>query len=292
MHLFEEKHSKIFRHNYFKICVQYSTAGGLPTIHAIAMEVNFFLLLLSFLGLVSFLKRSFSLLHWLYASFLRHPKDLKRVYGPWAVVTGATDGIGLAMSVQLARRGMHLVIVGRNSGRLKKATEHILARCGADAKVRTVVWDLAEDAGGGGSERLREAIEGVDVGVLLNCAGTTYAGAVYFHEAEEREWREVVKVNVDGTSHVTRVVLPKMVSRRRGAVVNVGSASTVALPSFPLHAIYAATKAFTEYASKTYEHDNCCCFRIAVGFRAWELMCSARRALQCRTMRLTDKSPT
>ncbi|KAK8965203.1 Very-long-chain 3-oxoacyl-CoA reductase 1 [Platanthera guangdongensis] len=207
------------------------------------MEVNFFLLLLSLLGLVSFLKRSFSLLHWLYASFLRHPKDLKRVYGPWAVVTGATDGIGLAMSVQLARRGMHLVLVGRNSGRLKKATEHILARCG-DAKVRTVVWDLAEDAaGGGGAERLREAIEGVDVGVLLNCAGVTYAGAAYFHEAEERVWREVVKVNVDGTSHVTRVVLPKMVNRRRGAVVNVGSASTVALPSFPLHAIYAATKA-------------------------------------------------
>lgn len=216
------------------------------------------LLLLSFLGLLSFLNHSLSLLRFLYATFLRQPKDLKRAYGPWAVVTGATDGIGLAVSAQLALRGMHLILVGRNSGKLHTAADHVLRRCGGagETEVRTVVWDLAEEHSGGGAERLREAMKGADVGVLVNCAGTTYGGgggggAAYFHEAEERGWREVVRVNVDGTCRVTQVVLPKMVKRGRGAVVNVGSGSAVALPSFPLHAVYAATKAYINHFSRS-----------------------------------------
>lgn len=207
------------------------------------MEVaNSPFLFLSFLGLISLLKLSFPIFQWLYASFLRPAKDLKRAYGPWAVVTGATDGIGRAIAVELASRGIHLVLVGRSPAKLRKATDVIVEQC-HDTQVRTVVWDLAVGGDCGGVERLRRAIAGVEVGLLVNSAGATYPGAAYFHEVEERVWREAVRVNVEGLSHVTQVVLPGMVSRRRGAVVNVGSASSVAVPSFPFYAVYAATKA-------------------------------------------------
>ncbi|XP_020594248.1 very-long-chain 3-oxoacyl-CoA reductase 1-like, partial [Phalaenopsis equestris] len=155
---------------------------------------------------------------------------------------GAPDGIGLAIAVELSRRKIHLVIVGRNPAKLKKASDIIVAQ-GHGTQVRTVVWDLAVGGDCSGAERLRQAIAGLEVGVLFNSAGATYPGAAYFHEVKERVWREVVRVNVEGMSHVTRVVLPGMVSRRRGAVVNVGSASSVAVPSFPFYAVYAATKA-------------------------------------------------
>lgn len=205
------------------------------------METTTFLLrLLPFLGFLSLLKPSLCLLHWLYAAFLRPAKDLKLVYGPWAVVTGATDGIGRAVAVELARRGMHLVLVGRSPVKLARASEEILA-LQKETEIRTVVWDLA--GGDGGEERLRRAIAGVEVGVAVNCAGTTYPWAAYFHELEEGAWEDVTRVNSEGTSLVARAVIPAMAARQRGAFVNVGSASSVAVPSFPFHAVYAATKA-------------------------------------------------
>ncbi|PKA59264.1 Very-long-chain 3-oxoacyl-CoA reductase 1 [Apostasia shenzhenica] len=210
--------------------------------------VALLLLLLPILGLMSLLNLSLTLLRWFYAAFLRPGKDLRQAYGSWAVVTGATDGIGRAIAFELARRGLHLVLVGRSSGKLRKTSDGILT-ASIGTQIRTVVWDLAE--GAGGAERLRTAIAGVDVGLVVNCAGATYPAAMYFHEVEERVWRAVVGVNVEGTSLVMRVVLPEMVRRRRGAVVNIGSASSVAVPSFPLYAVYAATKAYVNKLSRS-----------------------------------------
>lgn len=90
---------------------------------------------------------------------------------------------------------------------------------------------------------IEEAIQGLDIGVSINNVGITYPDACFFHEVEERVWREIVRVNVEGTASVTRVVVPGMVQRRRGAVVSIGSGATTVVPSHPLFAIYAATKA-------------------------------------------------
>ncbi|KAG0501045.1 hypothetical protein HPP92_001117 [Vanilla planifolia] len=217
------------------------------------METTNFLLilllrLLPFLGLFSIIKPSVSLLRWIYTTFLRPQKDLKLVYGPWAVVTGATDGIGRAIAVELAYHGMHLVLVGRSPSKLKKASEDILAEC-KETKIRTVVWDHAD--GSGGEELLRRAIAGVEVGVAVNCAGATHPSAAFFHEVEDMVWDAVVRVNAEGTSLVARVVIPAMVQRGRGAVVNIGSASSVAFPSFPFFAVYAATKAYVFQLSRS-----------------------------------------
>ncbi|ONK57193.1 uncharacterized protein A4U43_C10F17560 [Asparagus officinalis] len=94
-----------------------------------------------------------------------------------------------------------------------------------------------------GIQRVEEAIEGLDIGILINNAGATYRRASYFDEAEERVLGEVVRVNVEGTSWMSRVVMKGMVERGRGAVVNVGSGAACVLPSFPLYTVYSATKA-------------------------------------------------
>ncbi|MQM20910.1 hypothetical protein Taro_053940 [Colocasia esculenta] len=74
---------------------------------------------------------------------------------------------------------------------------------------------------------------------------------MYFHEVEERTWMEVVKVNLEGPTAVIRAVLPAMRKRRRGVVVNVGSASAGVLPSFPFFSTYAATKAYLTVLSRS-----------------------------------------
>ncbi|XP_044968952.1 very-long-chain 3-oxoacyl-CoA reductase-like protein At1g24470 [Hordeum vulgare subsp. vulgare] len=189
---------------------------------------------------------------WLYRSFIRPGRDLGRRYGKWAVVTGATDGIGRAIAHELARQGLHLVLIGRNPRRLSLVCKEV-QKAAPSCKVRTVVFDLAGDAPemSRGVASVTAAVEGLDVGILVNNAGATYPGAAYFHEVETRDWEAVVRVNVEAATRITRAVVPAMVTKRRGAIVNMGSGSSVILPAFPFYAVYAASKAYIDLFSQS-----------------------------------------
>jgi 17beta-estradiol 17-dehydrogenase / very-long-chain 3-oxoacyl-CoA reductase len=80
--------------------------------------------------------------------------------------------------------------------------------------------------------------------VLVNNAGVAKPAVAYLHEAEVEAWVRMIRVNLWALTEVTAAVLPGMVERGRGAVVNMGSASSEAIPSFPLNTIYAATKRY------------------------------------------------
>ncbi|XVE85219.1 hypothetical protein DITRI_Ditri17bG0074100 [Diplodiscus trichospermus] len=206
------------------------------------------LLLLSFLGFVSFLNYFISLLNWVFTRFLRPPRSLNS-YGSWALITGPTDGIGKAFACHLARRGLHLILVGRNPNKLKAVSAEIQAEF-PHTKIKVVAHDFSTDVSTG-FKVIEEAVKEVDVGVLINNVGITYPGAMFFHEVDEEVWREIVRVNLEGTTWVTRAVLPGMLNRKRGAIVNIGSGASIVVPSHPLYAIYAATKAYIDQFSRS-----------------------------------------
>ena len=110
-------------------------------------------------------------------------------------------------------------------------------------QVRTFVLDFAADGLAGKVDALGEFVRDLDVGVLVNNAGACYPYARYFHELDEVLARGMVRLNVEATTRVTHAVLPGMVERGRGAVVNIGSGGASIMPSCPLHTVYAATKA-------------------------------------------------
>ncbi|KAK1318928.1 Very-long-chain 3-oxoacyl-CoA reductase 1 [Acorus calamus] len=170
--------------------------------------------ILGLIGLLSLSKFTFSLLRWVYVTFLRPPKNLIKSYGSWALVTGAASGIGEAFAVELARKGLHLILVdrlGSHSGR---------------------IWvNPSEDRHCRLLNRVRRR------------TGTSNLYGKYVHEMGEEEVERMLSVNVKGTTLVTRVVLEGMWRRGRGAIVNVGSGSVSVTPSFPLYSVYAATKA-------------------------------------------------
>lgn len=199
------------------------------------------------LGLFTLLKFLLAFLRWVYVNFLRAPKNLKK-YGSWAVVTGPTDGIGKGYAFQLARAGLNLVLVGRNPDKLKDVSDSILAKYGKN-QIKTVVVDFAGDLSDG-MVKIREAIEGLDVGVLINNVGISYPYARYFHEVDEELLKNLIKVNVEGTTKVTHTVLPVMLQRKKGAIVNIGSGAAIVIPSDPLYAVYAATKAYIDQFSR------------------------------------------
>uniref|UniRef100_A0ACD5UWB7 Uncharacterized protein n=1 Tax=Avena sativa TaxID=4498 RepID=A0ACD5UWB7_AVESA len=180
------------------------------------------------------------------------PMDLGRRYGAWAVVTGPTSGIGRSMTLELARRGLNLVLVGHNAANVEEISETIGSRYGVQTK--TVLFDLSLVSTPKGDEamgRLRDVVGGLDVGVLVNNAGVVELGARYLHEADVEAWMGMVRVNLWAVTELTAAVLPGMLKRGRGAVVNMGSASSEAIPSFPLYTMYAATKRYVAHFSNS-----------------------------------------
>lgn len=206
-------------------------------------------LALAAVGLLVAARAALRLVLWVYAAFLRPGKPLRRRYGPWAVVTGSTDGIGRAIAFRLAASGLSLVLVGRSPDKLAAVSDEIRAKH-PKTEVRTFVLDFAGDALAAGVDALKESIRGLDVGVLVNNAGVSYPYARYFHEVDEELMRSLIRVNVEGVTRVTHAVLPGMVDRKRGAIVNIGSGAASVVPSDPLYSVYAATKAYVDQFSR------------------------------------------
>lgn len=207
--------------------------------HQLKAQPTWLILLLT-IGSFTILRTLLGVLKWVYVSFLRPAKNLKK-YGSWAVVTGPTDGIGKGFAFQLARKGLNLILVGRNPDKLKDVSDSIKLKF-ANTQIKSVVVDFSGDLDDG-VKRVKEAIEGLDVGVLINNVGVSYPYARFFHEVDEQLLQNLIKVNVEGTSKITHAVLPNMVKRRKGAIVNIGSGAAIVIPSDPLYSVYAATKA-------------------------------------------------
>ncbi|CAF1903174.1 hypothetical protein HID58_046818 [Brassica napus] len=205
------------------------------------------LLVLFSLGSISILRFTFTLLTSLYIYFLRPGKNLRR-YGSWAIITGPTDGIGKAFAFQLAQKGLNLVLVARNPDKLKDVSDSIQAKY-SNTQIKTVVMDFSGDIDGG-VRRIKEAIEGLEVGILINNAGVSYPYAKYFHEVDEEMLGNLIKINVEGTTKVTQAVLVNMLKRKRGAIVNMGSGAAALIPSYPFYSVYAGAKTYVDQFSR------------------------------------------
>jgi short-subunit dehydrogenase len=157
--------------------------------------------------------------------------------GKWALVTGASAGIGDAIAVELAAAGVNLILTARRSDRLDALSSRLRAEHSIQTQV--MVADLERPEA---PQQIFDATEGagVTVEVLVNNAGFGEYGE-FLRSNLERELG-MVQVNCAAVVHLTRLFLPKMVERRRGSVMIVSSMA--AYQPVPYMATYAATKAF------------------------------------------------
>ncbi|KAF2546415.1 hypothetical protein F2Q70_00021086 [Brassica cretica] len=193
----------------------------------------------TFIGFLSLLKLLYPLLKWFITRFLlTDPRRLKS-YGSWAMVTGATDGIGRAFAHELAKHGLNLILVSRNPSKLASVSDDFRQEF-PQIKIKIIPFDFSSERG---YEAIEEGIKGLEVGILINNVGITYPRAMFFHEVDQLTWTKILRVNLEATTWVTRSLIGPMVHRRRGAIINISSGAAVVVPSHPLYAIYAATKA-------------------------------------------------
>ncbi|KAK8388350.1 hypothetical protein O3P69_020381 [Scylla paramamosain] len=176
-------------------------------------------------------------------------KRLVEDYGRWAVVTGSTDGIGKEYAKELARRGMNLVLVSRTMEKLHKVSAEIVREFGVQTEV------IQADFSGGRPiyEDIAKGLQGKEIGILVNNVGVLLSEPQEFGDVSEKDIWSHVNVNVASVPAMTKLVLPGMLRRGRGAIVNVASsAGTVPIP---MSGIYSATKAFVDFFSRTLEFE-------------------------------------
>lgn len=167
--------------------------------------------------------------------FAPRPLGLTARYGEWALVTGASSGIGAALARQIAADGTKVVLSARREDRLEALAGELERDHGVETRI--VVADLAEPDGPG---RLLDAVSDLEIGLLVNNAGLGYAGR--FDLLDRERLRRLVAVNCEAPLVLTHALVQGMRERGRGAVMIVGSVAG-RLP-LPLHAVYSATKAF------------------------------------------------
>ncbi len=156
---------------------------------------------------------------------------MKLEAGQTALVTGASRGLGVESARRLAERGLDLMLAARSAEALEAVAEELRARSGR--RVRTCVVDMADP---GGVAALAEAAGAVDV--LVNNAGVE--GAATYDERDPGEIAETIAVNLSGPMLLTRALLPGMLARGQGHVVNI--ASVAGLIAVPFNEPYSATK--------------------------------------------------
>jgi uncharacterized protein len=158
-------------------------------------------------------------------------------YGPWAVVAGASNGIGLGFAHQLAARGVDVVLVSRNREALDAAAEEVEAAHPGRA-TRVVVADLTSPDM---AEVIGEATTDLDVGTVVYNAGAEH-GAGLFHERPVDDALFLVDLNCRGPVLLAHRFVPRLLARGSGALVLMSSMAAVAGNGYV--AAYSATKAF------------------------------------------------
>jgi short-subunit dehydrogenase len=155
----------------------------------------------------------------------------------WALITGASSGIGSAFARELAEGGANLVLTARREDRLERLAADLRERCRVE--VRTVAADLEDPEG---PRRIRSFSDegGLTIEVLINNAGFGAHGEQYASPVDRQ--LAMVQVNCSAMVHLTQLYLPAMVARRSGAILILSS--TAAFQPMPYINTYAATKAF------------------------------------------------
>ncbi|WP_457967460.1 SDR family oxidoreductase [Arthrobacter sp. D1-29] len=155
-----------------------------------------------------------------------------------ALVTGASTGMGAAIAERLTKRGLTVHAVARNEDRLKELAD----KTGAIPQV----VDLTDTAA------ITKTLDGLKVDVLVNCAGVSRPGNILDSSADDVD--ELVDVNLRALLQLTRLVLPGMVDRDNGHVINISSIA--GLYNFYGHTVYHATKAAVHQVSRQLRNDT------------------------------------
>ncbi|GLD54123.1 testosterone 17-beta-dehydrogenase 3-like isoform X2 [Lates japonicus] len=166
--------------------------------------------------------------------------------GEWAVVTGASEGIGRAYAFALAEQGMNVVIMSRTKATLDQVAKEIGDKTGRSVKV--IVTDFVKENVFG---EIEDQLKDLNIGVLVNNVGIlpSFIPCKFLECAElDQTITKVLNCNVKTMAKMCKIILPGMENRGKGVILNISSG--IASVPFPLYTLYASSKVFVERFSR------------------------------------------
>ncbi|NLU91108.1 3-ketoacyl-ACP reductase [Chitinophaga sp. Ak27] len=159
---------------------------------------------------------------------------MESLKGKKALITGGGKGIGRALAIALAKEGVDIALMGRTAGSLEAVAKEVQAN---GVKAAYAVADVSDMAAVDTAvASLTKELGGIDI--LINNAGIAAFGG--FLELTPTQWEQIIQVNLMGTYYVTRAVLPEMIARKAGDIINI--ASTAGQRGAPATSAYSASK--------------------------------------------------
>ncbi len=151
-----------------------------------------------------------------------------------AFITGATSGIGKAAAILLAKQGINLIICGRRSDRLEELKTELQAK----VNVCSLAFDVRDE------KAVMAAVHSLPaqwqiIDILINNAGNAH-GLAPIHEGSTEDWNVMIDINVKGLLYVSKAVIPGMVERKSGHIINIGSIAGKEV--YPNGNVYCASK--------------------------------------------------
>lgn len=165
--------------------------------------------------------------------------------GTWAIVTGCTDGIGKEFAVQLAKEGFNIILVSRNTQKLEDVSRII--RDSYDVSTEIYAMDYSKNKQED-FDNLAELIRPLDVRVLINNVGKSHDMPTYFNEESQQNITDIIEINIKSLLYMTKLVVPSMISKSNGLILNVGSFA--GLVPTPLLSVYSGSKSFVSTFSQ------------------------------------------
>ncbi|XP_053181505.1 17-beta-hydroxysteroid dehydrogenase type 3 [Scomber japonicus] len=174
------------------------------------------------------------------------PESFFSSMGEWAVVTGASEGIGRAYAFALAEHGMNVVIMSRTKATLDQVAKEISDATGQ--RVKVVVADFTKE---NVFSEIEDQLKDLNIGVLVNNVGMlpSFIPCKFLESTDlDQTIIKVINCNVKTTVKMCKIILPGMENRGKGVIVNISSG--VASIPCPLYSLYAASKVFVERFSQ------------------------------------------
>jgi len=195
------------------------------------------------LGAVVYIVAGLLLFIWKHA--IRSASGLDRFKGEWALITGASDGIGAAFAKELASNGINVVIMARSIDKLK-AVEAECSKRGVSVQVIPFDFYIATDEM---YASLKGQLSDLNISILVNNVGVNVEFPTDFMETSADLADRIVRVNVNSSLQMTRQFLPPMIAQKKGCVLFMSSGGGTDAPS-PKLSVYAGTKAFVDSFAK------------------------------------------